>query len=225
MHYFQLNIGDYRRDTSHLTLLEHGIYQQLLSTYYLSEKPLTANLANLMRTHSARTTDEQQSLKNVLSDFFKLTDDGYAHARCDDEIIKYHDKSDKAKASATARWNKKDANALRTQSDGNANHITNNHEPMKYIPPLADNLLSEWKGVRKAKKAGAITEMVWKAIIREAGKANLTTDEAITLCIERSWASFRADWINENKKRENYNDKRANTIGNLTGNRNARKVI
>jgi len=70
MHYYQHNIADYRKDTSHLNLMEHGIYRQLLDSYYLDEIPLCVDLAKLMRSHSVRTADEEQALKNVLTDFF-----------------------------------------------------------------------------------------------------------------------------------------------------------
>ena len=135
MHYYQHNIGDYRRDTSHLSLVEHGIYRQLMDSYYLDEQPLCADLAKLMRSHSVRTADEQQSLKNVLADFFELTENGYIHKRCDEVIAEYHGKSDKARASAMARWGSKhkdvDANALPTQSESNAiGMLTNNQEPI-----------------------------------------------------------------------------------------------
>ena len=57
MHYFQHFIGDYRADTSHLSLLEHGVYRQLLDQYYLSELPITLDENKLFRTLSARTED------------------------------------------------------------------------------------------------------------------------------------------------------------------------
>jgi hypothetical protein len=37
LYYYNFNIGDYRRDTVHLSILEHGIYRQLIDTYYLNE--------------------------------------------------------------------------------------------------------------------------------------------------------------------------------------------
>ena len=146
MHYYQHNIGDYRKDTSHLSLLEHGIYRQLLDSYYLDEIPLSNDLAKLMRSHSVRTAEEQQSLQNVLTDFFELTEFGYIHKRCEDGIAKFHGKSASARASAMARWSSKhkeiDANAIPTQSEGNANHkpITNNHKPIKNIQPIGFDL-------------------------------------------------------------------------------------
>ena len=111
-------------------MLEHGIYRSLIDTYYLNEKPLCDDDANLMRTHCIRTDEEKKALKNVLNDFFKKTKKGYIHKKCDEQIKKYSDKSEKARLSAKARWN---AKAMRTHSEGNANHkpITNNHKPIK----------------------------------------------------------------------------------------------
>lgn len=131
MHYYQFNIGDYRRQTHHLTLLEHGIYRNLLDTYYLTEKPLCSDIAKLMRSHSVRTANEKEALKNILSDFFELSDDGYHHSVCDKTIDKYREKSEKARKSAEARWGE-NANALQPDSEGNTNQepITNNQQPV-----------------------------------------------------------------------------------------------
>lgn len=137
MHYYQFNIGDYRRQTGHLSLVEHGIYRSLLDTYYLTEEPLCADHAKIMRSHSIRTEEERTALVNVLSDFFELTEDGYHQASCHEQIDKYREKSEKAKKSANARWkganaSKSNANALRTVCGEDANHkpITNNHKPI-----------------------------------------------------------------------------------------------
>lgn len=131
LHYYTFNIGDYRRDTSHLNLLEHGIYRQLIDTYYLSEEPLCLDDAILMRTHCVRSAEDKQAFKNVLQDFFELREDGWHHKGCERVIKHYQVKSEKASTSAKARW-AKDANALPTQSEANANHkpITNNQEPI-----------------------------------------------------------------------------------------------
>ena len=37
MNYYQRHIGDYARDTGHLSLLEHGVYMVLLDYHYASE--------------------------------------------------------------------------------------------------------------------------------------------------------------------------------------------
>jgi len=203
MHYYQHNIADYRKDTSHLSLLEHGIYRQLLDSYYLDEKPLSNDLAKLMRSHSVRSAEEIDALKNVLSDFFELTEDGYIHKRCEDTILKYHGKSDKARASAMARWGDKkkgkDAFALEAHSEGIANHkpITNNHKPIKSIETpdgVADSVFKDFKKLREKHKA-PITETALKGLKREAETAKLSLEEVMVMCCERGWRGFKAEWV------------------------------
>lgn len=153
MHYYQHNIGDYRKDTGHLTLLEHGIYRQLLDTYYTEESPLTTDLNKLMRSHSVRNADEVQAFENVLNDFFKLTEKGYVHDRCDKELEKIYGKSESARASANARWANRnkdiDANAMQTQSEGNANGMLPNNpipnNPITHIQEYTHDFELFWK--------------------------------------------------------------------------------
>lgn len=89
-----------------------------------------------MRTHCVRSADEEKALKNVLSDYFIHDKDAgvYRHPDIDEHLAKYAEKSDKARKSAQSRWKKCEgnANAMRTHSEGNANHkpITNNQEPI-----------------------------------------------------------------------------------------------
>lgn len=109
MHYYQHHIGDYRKDTSHLNLLEHGIYRQLLDWYYLDESPLPPDIKKIRRSVSARKGDEKDALDNVLADFFELDASGYTHSRCDRELERIYDKSEKARVSVQARWDKKKA--------------------------------------------------------------------------------------------------------------------
>ena len=150
MNYYSHHIGDYRRDTSHLSLLEHGIYRQLLDQYYLNEQHIGQDDAKLMRLLCVRTADDVQAYKNVLSDFFVLTELGYIHKRCDVEIEVFHAKSRSASESAKARWTRKnkekDADVMRSHENkirshesalpsdsvGNANHepLTKNQEPL-----------------------------------------------------------------------------------------------
>ncbi len=204
MHYYQHNIGDYRKDTSHLSLLEHGIYRQLLDTYYLDELPLSNDLAKLMRSHSVRNADEQQALQNVLTDFFELTENGYIHKRCEDGIAKFHGKSASARASAMARWSSKNkgsnANAKPTQSESNANHkpITNNHKPITNINTItpegvSNEVFQDFIKLRKGLKA-PVTETAIKGLAREGQKAGLTLEQVMTLCCQNGWRGFKADW-------------------------------
>jgi len=50
--------------------------------------------------------------------------------------------------------------------------------------------------VRKSKKA-KWTETALKGMIREAGKAGISLEDAMRICIERNWQALKAEWIKE----------------------------
>jgi uncharacterized protein YdaU (DUF1376 family) len=129
MNYYERHIGDYLKDTAHLSLLEHGVYGRLLDVYYTRESAIPADQA--ARLIGARSKDELAALQVVLAEFFVQEENGdWVQMRCEDEIKRYQDKQGKARASANARWSKHDAHsegnanayadAMRTQCEGNA---------------------------------------------------------------------------------------------------------
>ena len=151
-----------------------------------------------MRSHS-------DCIATVLQEFFERTPDGWIHHRANKEIEKVGDKSQKASASAKARWSKpKDANALQTQSEGNATHntlpITQDTEHKKkatgVAPPegVSNSVWQEFKSLRKAKKA-PITQRAIDALTNEANKAGWTLEKALEECVVRGWQAFKADWV------------------------------
>lgn len=91
MNYYERHIGDYLKDTAHLTLLEHGVYGRLLDVYYTRESAIPD--ANAARLVGARTRDEIAALKAVLTEFFSLSADGrhWVHQRCEREIARFNE--------------------------------------------------------------------------------------------------------------------------------------
>jgi uncharacterized protein YdaU (DUF1376 family) len=132
LHYYQHNISDYRADTGHLTLLEHGCYHQLLDQYYLNEEPLPLDIDKIFRLLSARTQDEKDAIKNVLKDFFVETEAGFIQRRCDNEIKFYHERIDSAAAAGRKSAEKRaNSNGRSTGVQRMFNQlITNNQEPI-----------------------------------------------------------------------------------------------
>ena len=146
MHYYSFNPKDYMSKTAFLEPMEDLAYRRMLDHCYLNELPLPKDVGEIamlirMRSHT-------ESIKVVLHYFFELTPQGYVCDRVVRELAAYHCKSEKAKASADARWEKHrnkskdlpkenseckpDANALRDECERNANNkqLTNNHEPI-----------------------------------------------------------------------------------------------
>lgn len=118
MNYVERHIGDYLKDTAHLSLLEHGVYTRLMDVYYTREGAIPE--ADAARLIGARSKDERAALKAVLAEFFTLVDGAHRQDRCEREIARFQDKQRKAKASAEARWAKPE-----TQTEGNANASAN----------------------------------------------------------------------------------------------------
>ena len=102
MNYYERHIGDYLKDTSHLSLLEHGIYTRLLDVYYTREGAIPAR--EVARLISARSDEERQALETVLAEFFRLDGESYVQARCAREIERFKERREKAANSARSRW-------------------------------------------------------------------------------------------------------------------------
>lgn len=122
MNYYERHIGDYLKDTAHLSLLEHGVYTRLLDVYYTRESAIPDDQA--ARLIGARSKEEREALAAVLDEFFQKTESGWIQGRCELEIARFQDKQVKAKRSADARWG-----AQRTQSERNANASSTHDAP------------------------------------------------------------------------------------------------
>jgi len=53
---------------------------------------------------------------------------------------------------------------------------------------------NDFMALRKAKKA-AVTLTAIAGLQREADKANMTLEQVMSMCCERGWAGFKADWV------------------------------
>jgi uncharacterized protein YdaU (DUF1376 family) len=142
LNYFQHHIGDYRRDTAHLSLLEHGVYRQLIDLYYLSEEPIPAETDWVIRRLSARTNEEIAAIHAVLKDFFIKDFEGrpgYSHKRCDIELYEYAAKAETARVNGKLGGRPKktqpviSGNPDVTTSQANHEPLTINQEPEEEI--------------------------------------------------------------------------------------------
>ncbi len=149
MHYYQHHIGDYRRDTSHLSLLEHGVYRQLMDLYYLTESPIPS-LEFAIKKIGARKQHEKLAVENILNEFFENQHDGYSHKKCDHLISNFKVTSSVRSEAAKSKWLKNKetnyANAVQMQCKRTANDVlTINHKPItnNHKPKLATSVASD----------------------------------------------------------------------------------
>lgn len=87
MNFFKLYIGDYQRDTGHLSVAEHGAYLLMLQHYYATEKPLPVGKA-LHRLLRAQDKTEREAIDAVVGMFWRETPEGLVNDRATAEIQK-----------------------------------------------------------------------------------------------------------------------------------------
>lgn len=95
MNYYERHLGDYSKDTSHLTMIEHGAYCLLLDRYYGTESGIQAD--QVYRIARARTKEEKQAVDVVISEFFHLVDGFWINKRAEKEISKAKSRINAAK--------------------------------------------------------------------------------------------------------------------------------
>lgn len=174
MHYYKFNIADYRKDTTHLTPIEHYIYRSLIDWYYLDEHPIPKETQLVIRRLSLGS-DMVNMINNVLADFFNLTEKGYVHNRIEVDILEFHAKAGKNKENgklggrpakpSTAQNKTQSVNFENpNESELNLNHkpLTINHKPLTNIKPIRANALDNgfeefWQSYpKKVGKDGAL---------------------------------------------------------------------
>jgi uncharacterized protein YdaU (DUF1376 family) len=144
MHYYKFNIADWHLGTSHLSLVEEAIYFRLINHYYDTESPIPLETQSVFRR--LRLGSESDSAQQILDEFFKKTEKGYVHVRCEENIKEYKktEKKNKLNGAKGGRPRKIKASSetqekptgliVGTQAEPkhNPNHkpITNNHKPI-----------------------------------------------------------------------------------------------
>lgn len=222
MNYYPFNIGDYVAHTAHLNIVEDCAYRRLIDLYYLTENALPLDAKECARL--VRMRENTEDVERVLREFFTETSGGWVNRRCDEEILKFRDKSSKAQASAreSAKSRKTSAertlserstDAKRTQSVRSTNvELTNNQEPITNTPPnggdarrraraakpddVSDSTWQDFQQLRTQKRA-PLTDTALAGLRREAQKAGITLGDALAYCCEQGWQGFNASWYIE----------------------------
>jgi uncharacterized protein YdaU (DUF1376 family) len=111
VNYYPFHLGDYAAHTGHLEPMEDLAYRRLVDVYYMREGPLPADIqatAKLVRMRSCA-----DDVESVLREFFVLTDAGWSHKRCNEEIEKMQSKQAQAREAAQRSVNARKAAAER----------------------------------------------------------------------------------------------------------------
>ena len=200
MHYYQFNIGDYIKHTTHLSNDEDLCYRRLLDLYYDTEQPIPNNIPWVSR----RLRMGSDVVETILKEYFVCTDEGYKNPRADQEIADYHAfltkqrNNGKLGGRPKKTHRKPTANPSLTQTEPkktlNTNHKTeNNISTPEGVP---DDLWKEWIAMRKKQKA-PVTDRVINSIKKESEKAGITLADAMQKMMIRGWRGFEAQWVTD----------------------------
>jgi uncharacterized protein YdaU (DUF1376 family) len=108
MNFYKHYIGDFQRDTSHLSLTERGAYLALMQHYYATERPLPNDHSALCRIAGAFSKPERDAVKAVTL-FFELRDGALWHKRIEAELEKQEHRNDTNRRIALEREARKRA--------------------------------------------------------------------------------------------------------------------
>lgn len=164
MHYYKFNIADYRKDTAHLSRLEHSIYRDLIDWYYLDEAPIPEETQTVSRRLRLVTQEEATALNSVLNDFFYFKN-GWHHKRIDMEIAEYNELCKKNKDNGKAGGRPKKTQTVSSgnpdetdsKPNRNPNHKPVNHKPVNITTHDPEGFVRFWESYpRKEAKAAAL---------------------------------------------------------------------
>ena len=212
--YMKMYWGDYLGDTAHLTAIQHGGYLLLIAHYWRTGSLPTdeQKLARIARM----SVKEWKRHGGTIMEFFP---DG-KHQRIEREREQARTKSEKNRRSAETRWNHNeqpksltnldahDANAIQTQSVGNANHShnqnTNKRNNNTPLPPSRgdDGFDLFWEAYpRKVGKGAAVR--AWRVAMRKATAEQIVnTVKSFIWPEDKQFIPHPSTWLNA----ERWND-------------------
>jgi uncharacterized protein YdaU (DUF1376 family) len=138
-------VGDYHRDTMHLSTLQHGAYCLLIDAYWINQGPLPDNdqqFANITKM----SLSDWSAIRSVISKFF--TQEGselskcpvWRHKRVEIEIEKARKQKD-AKSLAAKNTNLKRWGNV-SHSDSHSDSLTVSHEGRSSPSPSPSTMLT-----------------------------------------------------------------------------------
>ena len=193
MHHYPFHIKDYAAATAHLSNEEDLAYRRLLDMYYDTEAPIPLEIEPVSR----RLRVDKRALSECLAEFFIHTENGWIHARCDDEISRYHAKIEQArqagKLGGRRKKTERKADGKRTLSGSLANQ-----EPITINQVNVHSRFSDFWIAYPIKKGKAVAEKAWRKAkvdndfdsVLEALKAQVAS------CKDLTYFPHASTWLN-----------------------------
>lgn len=185
MNFYKRHLGDYARDTGHLSLIEHGAYTMLLDWSYASERPLPETMESVFRLCRATSAAEKRAVEFVVNEFFPLVDGHRRNKRAMLEIADLLSVSETARANAHKGWQgRRNAPASNPHPSSNALQTPDSKTPELHTPALEevlafgrghglpdDRLISWHERKSNSAKHGWATVLDWRTDLLNAARS------------------------------------------------------
>lgn len=202
LNYYKRHLGDYARDTAHLTMLEHGAYGLLLDRYYATECGIPKVEAH--RVCRARSATERRAVDTVLAEFFEQVGDFWVHGKCDAVIAEHREQAETnrriaVKREATKRARSVDSSCNESLPEREPSHkpLASSHKPKRKKPPetpLPESFsISERVRAWAAERGhGRLPERLeaFVSYAKRKGATYCDWDEALMTAIREDWAKL-----------------------------------
>lgn len=184
MNFFKLYIGDYQRDTAHLSLKEHGAFLLMLQGYYATQKALPVG-RTLHRMLRAQDKSERDAIDSVVAQFWMERDGGLVNERACAEIAKANVQATTNRAIAREREARR--KSPRHEHESCTNRATNdqpNHSHNHNQKEIQTRTLDDPAVVREPTAAGRVC-----GLMRRAGLADANPGHPALLALLEAGAS------------------------------------
>lgn len=219
--------SDWLGGTRGMSAVETGVYITLIATMYERGEPIPEDHSRLARLCGASNSAFKKALETLL-DEGKITrvDAGLWNDRVEKEQVYLSEKSEVGSKAARARWDRKDnknngdydANALQTQSAGNANQKPDTiissslrsedsagASPKKKSQPDVEAFKSRVSAVLDGERVEALCKVRRKKGATFSDHAGKLLVDALLACpnataaademILRNWTSVKPEWL------------------------------
>src|SRR5687767_13983259 len=107
MEWYKHDITAYRRATSRLKPLAHGVYRLLMDEYCAGQGALPNDWRTLYQVCSAQAEGEKETVRRIADQYFPVSGDGLRHnERCDAELDEYRARVPQNKANSHRRFDR-----------------------------------------------------------------------------------------------------------------------
>jgi uncharacterized protein YdaU (DUF1376 family) len=210
--------------TRGMSAAETGIYITLIAMMYERGEPLADDRQRLARLCGTTPAALRSALDMMIeAGKIELVEGGLWNEKVGVETEFRREKSSSARESAEKRWKKKqqkqplpDASAVRSQSDGNANHNqvsdssslrseesarARHPNPSVVLQNEVDAMSAQSFVAHCAEKRKPLSSQQAEqlcGVLRDVRIAGGNPSEALSLAIRKGWTSFELDWLRNN---------------------------